>query len=202
MAILITTILFGLVGLALAVGGGQLLALGGSIYYLITGIAFIVTAVLLYLRRSTALTLYALIVLGSLAWAIWEVGFDWWQLGPRGGVIILLGLWLLTPWIRKPLGFQSPTGARYPVGAAPLAASVALAILIAVISMFTDPYDVEGNCQRKLWRRPRPWAILFLRVSGTSMVARTTANAIRRSIRSMSRMSMNWRRSGGIRPAT
>ena len=145
MAILITTILFGLVGLALAVGGGQLLALGGSIYYLITGIAFIVTAVLLYLRRSLALTLYALIVLGSLGWAIWEVGFDWWQLGPRGGVIILLGIWLLTPWIRKPLGFQSPTGARYPVGAAPLAASVALAILIAVISMFTDPYDVEGE---------------------------------------------------------
>jgi glucose dehydrogenase len=82
----------------------------GSIYYLITGIAFIVTAVLLYLRRSLALTLYALIVLGSLGWAIWEVGFDWWQLGPRGGVIILLGIWLLTPWIRKPLGFQSPTG--------------------------------------------------------------------------------------------
>ena len=145
MAVTITSILLGLMGLALALGGGQLVALGGSVYYLITGIAFIVTAVLLYLRRPTALVLYALIILGSLAWAIWEVGFDWWQLGPRGGLIILIGMWLLTPWIRRPLGFQSPTGARYATGATSLAASVGLAVVMALASMFVDPYDLKGR---------------------------------------------------------
>ncbi|CAD7039644.1 glucose/quinate/shikimate family membrane-bound PQQ-dependent dehydrogenase [Pseudorhizobium endolithicum] len=145
MAIVITTIVMGLLGLALTAGGAYLVSLGGSVYYLITGIAFILTAVLLYMRRPLALLVYALIVVGSLAWAIWEVGFDWWQLGPRGGVIVLLGLWLLTPWVRKPLGFQSPTGNRYPVGATPLAVSIMLAIIIAVGSMFTDPYRIDGE---------------------------------------------------------
>jgi quinoprotein glucose dehydrogenase len=145
MALLITAVLFTLIGLALAIGGGQLVALGGSAYYVITGIAFVITAILLFMRKPAALFVYALIILGSLGWAIWEVGFDWWQLGPRGGVIILLGIWLLTPWVRRPLGFQSPTGMRYPVSATPLAASVALAIVIAVVSMFMDPYDVDGE---------------------------------------------------------
>src|SRR5690606_23519212 len=111
----------------------------------ITGIAFLLTALLLYLRKPLALGLYALVVLGSLGWAIWEVGFDWWQLGPRGGLIILLGLWLLTPWIRRPLGFQSPTGTRYPVSAAPLAGAVLLSIVVAVVSMFMDPHRIDGE---------------------------------------------------------
>ena len=145
MAILLTAILFGLIGLALAAGGAQLLMLGGSVYYLVAGIAFLVTAILLYMRRPVALLLYAVLVIGSLAWAVWEVGLDWWQLAPRGGVIIVLGLWLLTPWIRKPLGFRSPTGASYAAGATPLAAAVGISILIAVVAMFTNSTDLEGR---------------------------------------------------------
>ncbi|HEX5934447.1 MAG TPA: PQQ-binding-like beta-propeller repeat protein, partial [Pseudorhizobium sp.] len=145
MAILVTAILLALVGIVLGIGGTQLLMLGGSPYYLIAGIGFLVTAVLLFMRRQAALVLYAVIVIASLIWAVWEVGLDWWQLGPRGGVIILLGIWLLTPWIRKPLGFRSPTGARYAAGATPLAASVAIAILVAIISMFVNSTDLDGN---------------------------------------------------------
>ncbi|MBT9369120.1 glucose/quinate/shikimate family membrane-bound PQQ-dependent dehydrogenase [Rhizobium sp. CSW-27] len=146
MSVTITAILFALIGIALAAGGAQLLMLGGSAYYLITGIAFLVTAILLFMRRSSALLLYSLIVIGSLAWAIWEVGFDWWQLGPRGGVIIVLGLWLLTPWVRRPLGFRSPnTGTRYAAGAGPLGVVLVLAIAVAIFSMFTDTTDMEGR---------------------------------------------------------
>jgi quinoprotein glucose dehydrogenase len=146
MSVTITAILFTLIGIALAAGGAQLLMLGGSVYYLITGIAFLVTAILLFMRRSQALLLYAVIVIGSLIWAVWEVGLDWWQLGPRGGVIIVLGLWLLTPWIRKPLGFQSPTtGFRYGASAGPLAAALVVAIGVALLSMFTNSTDMQGN---------------------------------------------------------
>src|SRR4051812_12965257 len=140
MAIKITAVIFVLIGLALAIGGGQLLMLGGSAYYLICGLAFVLTAILLFLRKRVALHVYAAIVIVSLVWAIWEVGFDWWQLGPRGGVVIVLGMWLLTPWIRKPLGFQSPSGMRYGASALPLAVSVVLSVAIAVVSMFFDPY--------------------------------------------------------------
>ncbi len=145
MALKITAVVFVLIGLALSIGGGQLLMLGGSAYYLICGLAFVLTAILLFLRKRVALHVYAAIVVVSLVWAIWEVGFDWWQLGPRGGVVIVLGMWLLTPWIRKPLGFQSPSGMRYSASAVPLAASVVLSVAIALLSMFFDPYDQSGE---------------------------------------------------------
>ncbi|KGD95026.1 glucose/quinate/shikimate family membrane-bound PQQ-dependent dehydrogenase [Rhizobium sp. YS-1r] len=145
MAVKITAILFTLIGIALAVGGGQLVLLDGSAYYLICGLGFILTAILLFLRLAIALRVYAVLILASLVWAVWEVGFDWWQLGPRGGVIILLGIWLLTPWIRRPLGFSSPTGMRYGASSTPLALAVVIAIAVAIFSMFIDPLDQSGE---------------------------------------------------------
>ncbi|MBX5067496.1 glucose/quinate/shikimate family membrane-bound PQQ-dependent dehydrogenase [Rhizobium lentis] len=145
MAIVITSILFIIIGLALSGGGLWLVTLGGSIFYLFAGLMFLITAGLLLMRKAVALWVYAVLVVAALAWAIWEVGFDWWQLGPRGGVIILLGLWLLTPWIRRPLGFRSPTGITYGANPWPLAVPVLLAILVAVYSMTTDPHDLSGE---------------------------------------------------------
>lgn len=145
MAVKITAILFTLIGIALAVGGGQLVLFDGSAYYLICGLGFILTAILLFLRLAIALRVYAVLILASLVWAVWEVGFDWWQLGPRGGVIILLGIWLLTPWIRRPLGFSSPTGMRYGASSTPLALAVVIAIAVAIFSMFIDPLDQSGE---------------------------------------------------------
>lgn len=137
MAILVTSILLALIGLYLGIGGGWLIALGGSWYYLIAGIAFVVTAALIWRRRSAALWLYAALVFATLIWAIWEVGFDWWSLGPRGGVIILLALWLLTPWVsRKLVG---------PDGRAPLTLAVLASLGVAFYAMSKDPYDVSGS---------------------------------------------------------
>ncbi|HEV7251298.1 MAG TPA: glucose/quinate/shikimate family membrane-bound PQQ-dependent dehydrogenase [Shinella sp.] len=145
MLLTLTAALIALIGLVLTGGGGWLLSLGGSPYYLVTGIAFIVTAILLLRRSSAALWLYALIILGSLGWGIWEVGFDWWQLGPRGGVIVLLGLWLMLPAIRRPLGFASPTGTSYAASALPLAVAVVVAIGVAGFSLTQDPHDMAGD---------------------------------------------------------
>ncbi|UDF30356.1 UNVERIFIED_ORG: glucose/quinate/shikimate family membrane-bound PQQ-dependent dehydrogenase [Roseateles sp. XES5] len=145
MLLTLTAALIALIGLVLTGGGGWLLSLGGSPYYLVTGLAFLVTAVLLFRRSGAALWLYALIILGSLGWAVWEVGFDWWQLGPRGGVIVLLGLWLTLPAIRRPLGFASPTGAHYAASALPLALAVLVAVAVAGYSMTQDPSDRSGS---------------------------------------------------------
>ncbi|WP_064706608.1 glucose/quinate/shikimate family membrane-bound PQQ-dependent dehydrogenase [Rhizobium bangladeshense] len=145
MAIIVTSILFIIIGLALGGGGLWLVTLGGSVFYLFAGLMFLVTAGLLLMRKAAALWVYAVLVVAALAWAVWEVGFDWWQLGPRGGVIILLGLWLLTPWIRRPLGFRSPTGIAYGANPWPLAVPVILAILVAVYSMTSDPHDLAGE---------------------------------------------------------
>ncbi|MGR9135033.1 glucose/quinate/shikimate family membrane-bound PQQ-dependent dehydrogenase [Rhizobium leguminosarum] len=150
MAIVITSIFFIIIGLALGGGGLWLVTLGGSVFYLFAGLMFVITAGLLLMRKAVALWVYAVLVVAALAWAIWEVGFDWWQLGPRGGMIILLGLWLLTPWIRRPLGLRSPTGITYAANPWPLAVPVILAILVALYSMTTDPHDLAGELPKDM----------------------------------------------------
>ncbi|MER8417257.1 glucose/quinate/shikimate family membrane-bound PQQ-dependent dehydrogenase [Mesorhizobium sp. M1329] len=137
MAVVITSLILFLIGLAVGGGGIWLVTLGGSWYYVIVGLAFLITAWLLYRRRSMALWLYAAIVLGTLAWAVWEIGFDWWELGPRGGIIVLVALWLLTPWARRGL-----TG---PDGRAPLILAVLASLAVAGYSMTTDPKDIAGE---------------------------------------------------------
>ncbi|MCD7111007.1 glucose/quinate/shikimate family membrane-bound PQQ-dependent dehydrogenase [Rhizobium sp. DKSPLA3] len=142
--IIFTSVLFALIGLGLAGFGAWLAVLGGSWYYVLAGLAFLATAILLSRHRSSALTVYAVFIVATLAWALWEVGFDWWQLGPRGGVVILLGLWLLLPSVRKPLGFTSPTGHVYRASGWPLGIAVVLSIAVALYSMTQDPLDMAG----------------------------------------------------------
>ncbi|MCV9963394.1 glucose/quinate/shikimate family membrane-bound PQQ-dependent dehydrogenase [Pararhizobium sp. BT-229] len=145
MLIFLTALVFALIGLVLGAGGLWLITLGGSWYYVFAGLGFLLTAFLLFARRGAALTVYALVILGTLGWAIWEVGFDWWQLGPRGGVIILLGLWLLLPGIRRGLGFVSPSGEAYAASALPLSIAVIASIAVAGYSMTQDPLDLAGE---------------------------------------------------------
>lgn len=86
-----TLVLMVLCGLALAGGGVWLILVGGSWFYVVAGIAFLASAVLLAMRRSEALLLYGAFVLATLAWALWEAGFDWWPLAARGDVIFEVG---------------------------------------------------------------------------------------------------------------
>jgi len=137
LAVTITSLVLFLVGLILGGGGIWLAVLGGSWYYLIAGLVFLVTGWLLFRRRSTSLWLYALFVLATLCWAVWEIGFDWWQLGPRGGVIVLVALWLLTPWARR--------GLRGPDARAPLILAVLASLAVAGYSMTADPKDTAGT---------------------------------------------------------
>ncbi|CAN7656047.1 glucose/quinate/shikimate family membrane-bound PQQ-dependent dehydrogenase [Mesorhizobium amorphae] len=137
MATVLTAVVLALIGLILGGGGIRLASLGGSWYYVITGLAILLAGWLLYRRKSIALWLYAAIVIGTLCWAVWEIGFDWWELGPRGGVIVLLALWLLTPWARRGL-----TG---PDGRAPLILAVLASLAVAGYSMTADPKDIAGQ---------------------------------------------------------
>lgn len=144
---LFTTALLALVGLALTIGGGWLVAIGGSLFYLLAGLAFLATAALVFNRNTLSVWLYGAFTLASLAWALWEVGFDWWALAPRGGVIILIGLWLLTPWVRRSL---TPKTLSHRASGWPIGIPVAVAIVVAVFSMFNDPHDISGALPDKV----------------------------------------------------
>lgn len=56
-----------------------------------------ITAVLLFCRKASALSLYALLMWITLAWIIWEVGMDKWQWIPRGDLVGAIGFWLAMP---------------------------------------------------------------------------------------------------------
>ena len=90
----------GACGLVLAKLGWELLGLGGSPYYLAAGAALAITALLVALRSAWAARLYAAFFAATVIWALWEVGLDGWALAPRVGLPAVLGLWMLTPWIR------------------------------------------------------------------------------------------------------
>src|SRR5688500_213992 len=92
-----------LLGFALGAGGAWLLGLGGSWYYLAAGFGFVLTGLLLLFRSRAALWVYAVVVLGTIAWAVAEIGLDWWPLAARGDIVFLVGLWLLMPWITRGL---------------------------------------------------------------------------------------------------
>ncbi|WAD28386.1 membrane-bound PQQ-dependent dehydrogenase, glucose/quinate/shikimate family [Pseudomonadaceae bacterium T75] len=99
------TALFMLVlGALMSIGGAYLALLGGSWYYLVAGVGLLVAAVLVFTRRRAAIWLYAVLLLGTLLWTLYEVRFDWWQLAPRIDLWCLLGLWLILPFVNRHIG--------------------------------------------------------------------------------------------------
>jgi quinoprotein glucose dehydrogenase len=140
----ITGIVYALIGLALAGGGAWLASLGGSLYYIIAGIGIILTGVLLIAGRRAALWLYAAVLIGTLIWAVSEVGFDWWPLAARGDVVFPLGLWLLTPWVTRGLRPDTtPAGRR--IATLPLWVGVVAAVVVLVIALSSDRHDIDGT---------------------------------------------------------
>lgn len=90
-----------LLGLPLLWGGWQLARLGGSLYYVAAGAAFLVVAALLWARSALADRLYALLLTGTLAWALWESAFSAWSLLPRLALPAALGFLFLLPRARQ-----------------------------------------------------------------------------------------------------
>ncbi len=154
MAVVISGVLCIILGLVLAVGGVKLIGLGGTWYFAILGAGFLLTGVLLLARRRAALWVYALVMLGALGWALYEVGFDWWQLAPRGSLIAPLGLWLLTPWVVKRLGWQHYGARVWGGGALPLLLAVVLWGATTVQAINTDTHDIKGMLPAALTSAP------------------------------------------------
>lgn len=128
-----------LLGLALLIGGGWLLALGGSAYYLLAGIGLLASGALLILRRREALWVYAAVLVGTLAWSIWEVGFDWWPLAACGDIFFPLALWLLCPWVTRNL--RGPERVTPALATAPLWAGVGLSAIVLAFALTTNVHE-------------------------------------------------------------
>lgn len=130
-----------LCGLGLLVGGIWLASLGGSWFYAISGIAFLATAVLLFQQNVWALWVEAASIILTMIWALWEVGLDWWQLAPRGDIVVILGILIALPWCARTLGHSQHIRAAW----LSLAGSVVVAISVAGIAIFVPSNDLSGT---------------------------------------------------------
>ncbi|MGO8654211.1 membrane-bound PQQ-dependent dehydrogenase, glucose/quinate/shikimate family, partial [Rhizobium ruizarguesonis] len=66
------------IGLGLIGGGAWLLRLGGSPYYAIVGLAYVVGAFLLWRRKISGSLIVLLVAVFTLPWALWESGLNFW----------------------------------------------------------------------------------------------------------------------------
>ncbi|ARU95446.1 glucose/quinate/shikimate family membrane-bound PQQ-dependent dehydrogenase [Tatumella citrea] len=124
----------------LIIGGGWLLAIGGSAYYLISGIVMAVFTVMLMKKRSCAFYLYSLILLGTAIWAYFESGLDFWALAPRLDIWVLFGIWMILPFVYRQLAAPNRKATSLMV--------VAIVINLAmVVGAFfgKDPQAIYGN---------------------------------------------------------
>ncbi|MCE0489190.1 glucose/quinate/shikimate family membrane-bound PQQ-dependent dehydrogenase [Pantoea sp. Mb-10] len=129
--------LFGLVmlaiGLFFAIGGGKLVALGGSRYFLVAGIVMVLSAVQFFRRKSSAVTLFMLVFAGTLIWSFYDAGFVFWPLVSR--LMVPAGLMMLAfltwPALRKREGKASLAKVSYA-----LSALIAVGMVVTLVQMF------------------------------------------------------------------
>jgi quinoprotein glucose dehydrogenase len=132
---LIVGIVVALIGVVLTGGGAWLAALGGSLYYLITGLAMIASGVLLARRRLLGGWIYLLVFAATVIWAFVEVGTDGWALVPRviAPLVLLIAVLLVMPTLTTaPRRWQLGLGAS-------AAAVLATAVLGVVFARINDP---------------------------------------------------------------
>ena len=133
----IWSVLLGLVllaiGLFFVIGGGKLVSLGGSWYFLIAGIVTVLSAIQFFRRKSSAVVLFILMFVGTLIWALAETGLDFWGLVSR--LMVPAGMMLLAfitwPALRKREGKAPLAKISYA-----LSAVIAVGMLATLVQMF------------------------------------------------------------------
>jgi quinate dehydrogenase (quinone) len=135
-----------LLGLGLAGGGVKLLTLGGSWFYLVAGIIMMAIGYFSFRRQAATLwTALGLLIL-SVAWAISEVGIDFWQLVPRTVtfLVIALGTALIAPLLARKSGAPALTTRSSGL----LSVILAIALVATLVGMFRPhPTVVAANNQ-------------------------------------------------------
>lgn len=135
--------LMALIGLAIGIGGAYLATLGGSWYFLLMGIAMLISAVLILKKNSAGLVLYALAFICSIFWAISDAGMDFWPLFSRLFTFAVLAFLAAIAW-----PILRAVNATTPVRKAPaygIAALLGVGMLVSAGWMFVPQVQVTAN---------------------------------------------------------
>ena len=127
-------IILGLIAIPLLLGGLQLIFLGGSFYYLLAGLALMACAIRLWHGDPTASLIYGGLLVATVVWALFESGSNLWALMPRIVPLSVIGLWFLTPWLRRSLYGGTPP----PLFASRIARYAALVTTVVAAYVMVD----------------------------------------------------------------
>ena len=92
-----TAIVIGIFGLPMIWTGAELALMGGTPYYLLAGMLMTFRAVDLWRTQRRGFFVFSALLLLTLAWAVYEAGFEFWLVGSRIWLVGLIALWLSTP---------------------------------------------------------------------------------------------------------
>lgn len=183
-----------LAGLALLAGGAKLLLIGGSPYYLIAGVALIAAGWLTFRQQRSAAVLYALFLLSTWIWALWETGGNGWALVPRVGLFTALGLAFLIPAVVRHIGF--PAQAK---GAGKtLLATIGLAVAGMAALFVFQPGAPHGTSQLAApWSNAAP---TFWPAWGNNQGGERFADASQITARNVGALELAWTYETGAAP--
>lgn len=131
-----------LTGVFYIVGGGKLISLGGSWYFLIAGLLTTASAVYVFRKKALGVWLFTLVFIGTVIWSFFDAGWDFWALFSR--LMFPAGLFAA-------LMFTLPSIRRYQYQsnlAAPaygLASVVVIGMLIGLYQMFQPHPTVAAS---------------------------------------------------------
>lgn len=137
-------------GLFFVVGGGKLISLGGSWYFLLAGLGLLAAGVQLARRRATGAWIFLITYGLTVVWALAEVGFDYWSLISRllaltfGAVLVVASMPLLQANNGQALQAKGPLAG---------AAVLLVAAVAGFISMFQIHPEVSAQ-QAAATRKP------------------------------------------------
>ncbi len=137
-----------LVGLLLAAPGAYLISLGGSWYYLIAGLGLFLAGLGYYRADLKGFFVFTLVFVGTVIWALWEVGFELWPLVPRlvAPLVLAIPAVLLAPDL---------------AGAQKRGASFVAAVILAlgVVGFFWGMFTPQGVI-RADWAQPEDVSVV------------------------------------------
>lgn len=134
-------ILIALIGLGLAGGGGYLLSLGGSAYFLLMGLAMLVSGLLIARRNPRGAWLYGVALVLTAIWAVWDAGWEYWPLVSRVLTFAVIGLVvaLIYPTLVR------ASGAHAGRGAYGLAGLLGIGVVATLAYMFMPTHVVKAD---------------------------------------------------------
>ncbi len=134
-------VLIALIGLGLAGGGGYLISLGGSGYFLLMGLAMLVSGLMIARRKPAGAWLYRLALILTAIWAVWDAGLEYWPLVSRVLTFAVIGLVvaLIYPTLVRASGASAGRGAYG------LAGILAVGVVATLAYMFVPTHVVKAT---------------------------------------------------------